>query len=185
MRHFVWSGNSFPLLQLFSFRFQSFFPLSRSKLLSVLKVAAPSITPYAHSPFSVPSMRKPPPSLFCLCEVSATSPSPPYETPHPHSPFSAKRPPPKKILFLSVNHGLHATIVVVQISHHSDGTDTIVDSVIADAAELTVSIASCRIKSPVPHDDGVEAQPLNLQTQPLPHIVVLHDVDLVRDLRLS
>lgn len=80
--------------------------------------------------------------------------------------------------------GAVARVLVFGIPHHDDRTDAVVDAVVADAAESTVVAAAHRTEPPAPHDHGIQAEPLDLQAQPLPHVVVLHDVDLVRDLRL-
>jgi hypothetical protein len=77
-----------------------------------------------------------------------------------------------------------AGILIFGIPHHDDRTDAVVDAVVANAAESTVAAAASRTKPSAPHDHRIQAKPLDLQAQPLPHVVVLHDVDLVRDLRL-
>ena len=71
------------------------------------------------------------------------------------------------------------------IADDDDGTDAVVDAVIADAAEPTVIVAAMNgAESPASHDDSTESEPLDLEAQPLLHVVILHDVDLVGDLRL-
>ena len=71
------------------------------------------------------------------------------------------------------------------IADDDDGTDAVVDAVIADAAEPTVIVAAVNgAESPASHDDSTESEPLDLEAQPLLHVVILHDVDLVGDLRL-
>ena len=71
------------------------------------------------------------------------------------------------------------------IADDDDGTDTVVDAVIADAAEPTFIVAAMNgAESPASHDDSTESEPLDLEAQPLLHVAILHDVDLVGDLRL-
>ena len=80
--------------------------------------------------------------------------------------------------------GTVAGVLVFGVPHHDDRTDAVVDAVVADAAESTVAAAARRTEPPAPHDHRIQAESLDLQAQPLPHVVILHDVDLVRDLRL-
>ena len=76
-------------------------------------------------------------------------------------------------------------ILIFGIADDDDGTDAVVDAVIADAAEPTVVVAAANgAESPASHDDSAESEPLDLEAKPLLHVVILHDVDLVGDLRL-
>ena len=76
-------------------------------------------------------------------------------------------------------------ILIFGIAEDDDGTDAVVDAVIADAAEPTVVVAAANgAESPASYDDSAESEPLDLEAKPLPHVVILHDVDLVGDLRL-
>ncbi|RDX79893.1 hypothetical protein CR513_39626, partial [Mucuna pruriens] len=78
-----------------------------------------------------------------------------------------------------------AGILVIGIANNNDRADTMVDTIITDTPELAVVAAAHGAEAAAPHDDGAEAEPLHLQTQPLLHVVILHDVDLERNLRLA
>ena len=76
-------------------------------------------------------------------------------------------------------------ILIFGIADDDDGTDAVVDAVIADAAEPTVVVAAANgAESPASHDDSAESEPLDLEAKPPLHVVILHDVDRVGDLRL-
>lgn len=85
----------------------------------------------------------------------------------------------------SLDHSLIVLLPFFGIADDDDGTDAVVDAVIADAAEPTVIVAAMNgAESPASHDDSTESEPLDLEAQPLLHVVILHDVDLVGVLRL-
>jgi hypothetical protein len=70
---------------------------------------------------------------------------------------------------------------IIRVTHHYHGADTVVHTVVTDAAEPTL-VAPPRGAEPfAPHDDGAEAEPLDLEAEALLHVVVLDDVDLVGD----
>ncbi|GJN32669.1 hypothetical protein PR202_gb21189 [Eleusine coracana subsp. coracana] len=54
-------------------------------------------------------------------------------------------------------------------------------AVVADAAEPPLAGPASGAEPFAPHDDGAEAEPLNLEAEALLHVVVLDDVDLVGD----
>lgn len=72
--------------------------------------------------------------------------------------------------------------VVLLISHHHHGAGAVLHAVIADAAELPFAPPPGGADAAAAHDDGAQSQPLNLQAQPLLHVVILHDVNLHRDM---
>ena len=78
-----------------------------------------------------------------------------------------------------------AAVLIVGIADDNDGADAVVHAVVADAAEAAVAAAANGAEAPAPHDDGAEAETLDLEAEALLHVVVLHDVDLVRDLRVA
>ena len=87
--------------------------------------------------------------------------------------------------FLDGEDSFSDGILIFGIANDDDGTDAVVDAVIADAVKPTVIVAKVNgAKSPASHDDRTESEPLDLEAQPLLHVVILHDVDLVRDLHL-
>ena len=73
-------------------------------------------------------------------------------------------------------------ILVIGEPHDDDRTDAVVHTVVTDTAEPGLGGPLRSPESPAAHHDGAEAEPLDLQAQPLLHVVVLDYVDLVRRL---
>ena len=87
--------------------------------------------------------------------------------------------------FLDGEDSFSGDILIFGIADDDDGTDAMVDAVIADAAEPAVVVAAANgAESAASHDNRTESEPLDLEAKPLLHVVILHDVDLVGDLRL-
>lgn len=68
--------------------------------------------------------------------------------------------------------------------YDDDRTDAVMHTVVTDTAEPGLGGRLRSAEAPAAHNDGAEAEPLDLQAQPLLHVVVLHYVDLVRSLSL-
>lgn len=75
-------------------------------------------------------------------------------------------------------------ILLIRISDDDNRTNAVPDAVIANAPEPAVAPSLGGAESPAPHDDSTQPQPLHLQTQPLLHVMILHNVDFERDLSL-
>lgn len=79
----------------------------------------------------------------------------------------------------------NSIIPVLRIANNNNRAHTVVNTVIADATKLPVATTADGAKSAAPHDDSAESKTLNLETETLLHVMVLHDVDLVRNLRVA
>lgn len=79
----------------------------------------------------------------------------------------------------------NSIIPVLRIANNNNRADTVVNTVIADASKLPVATTADGAKPAAPHDDSAESKTLNLETETLLHVMVLHDVDLVRNLRVA
>ena len=75
-------------------------------------------------------------------------------------------------------------VVLLGVTHDHNGTHAMVHAVIADTAEPSFGGSLGGAEAAASHDDGAEPEALHFQTQPLLHVVVLHNVDLERYLRL-
>lgn len=88
---------------------------------------------------------------------------------------------------IDIDNGLRlaisAAVLVIRISHHHHWTNTMMHAIITDASQLPIVPSFGGTESSAPHDHRVQPQPLHLQAQPLLHVMVLHYVDLVGDLR--
>lgn len=62
-----------------------------------------------------------------------------------------------------------------------DRTDAVVNAVVTDTAEPGTGAPLSSSEAAAAHNDGDEAEPLDLQAEPLLHVVVLDYVDLVGD----
>ena len=77
------------------------------------------------------------------------------------------------------------TVTIIRIPHDNNRTNTVVNTIITNRAKLPIAPSLLLSSKPsAPHDHRAQIQPLDLQTQPLPHVVVLHYLDLVREPRL-
>lgn len=73
-----------------------------------------------------------------------------------------------------------AIVFIIGIPDHNDRTNAMMHAIVTDTPQFAVTPSLLSTKTPAPHDHSAQTQPLNLQTEPLPHIMVLHDVYLVR-----
>ena len=77
-------------------------------------------------------------------------------------------------------------VIVIGITNHNNRADTVMYTVIADAAETRLGGAfGGRAEATAAHDNSAEPEPLDLETEPLLQVVVLHDVDFEGDLSLD
>lgn len=77
-------------------------------------------------------------------------------------------------------------VIVIGITNHNNRADTVMYTVIADAAETRLGGAfGGRAEATAAHDNSAETEPLDLEAEPLLHVVVLHDVDFEGDLSLD
>ena len=77
-------------------------------------------------------------------------------------------------------------VIVIGITNHNNRADTVMYTVIADAAETRLGGAfGGRAEATAAHDNSAEPEPLDLEAEPLLHVVVLHDVDFEGDLSLD
>lgn len=77
-----------------------------------------------------------------------------------------------------------SVVLLIRISHDNNRTDAMPHTVIANTAKPPIASSLCCPKSPAPHDHSTQSKSLNLQTEPLLHIMILHNVDFERDLRV-
>ncbi|BAT02053.1 Os07g0551501, partial [Oryza sativa Japonica Group] len=70
---------------------------------------------------------------------------------------------------------------IVGETHHHHGAHTVVHAVIADASKPPLAGPPGGAEALAPHDDRAEPKPLHLEAEPLLHVVILDDVDLVGD----
>ena len=77
-------------------------------------------------------------------------------------------------------------VIVIGITNHNNRADTVMYTVIADAAETRLGGAfGGRAEATAAHDNSAEPEPLDLEAEPLLQVVVLHDVDFEGDLSLD
>ena len=77
-------------------------------------------------------------------------------------------------------------VIVIGITNHNNRADTVMYTVVADAAETRLGGAfGGRAEATAAHDNSAEPEPLDLEAEPLLHVVVLHDVDFEGDLSLD
>ena len=77
-------------------------------------------------------------------------------------------------------------VIVIGITNHNNRADTVMYTVVADAAETRLGGAfGGRAEATAAHDNSAEPEPLDLEAEPLLQVVVLHDVDFEGDLSLD
>jgi hypothetical protein len=67
---------------------------------------------------------------------------------------------------------------------NNNGADAMANTIIADTPEPALAIPLGGPEASAPHDDGIDAKPLDLEADPLLHVVVLDDVNLEGDVAL-
>lgn len=77
------------------------------------------------------------------------------------------------------------SVLVIRESNDDDRTDAVVHTVVTNTAEPSIGAPPRGSEAPAAHNDGDQTKPLDLQAEPLLQVVILHDVDLERDLGLA